>query len=237
MTILLTNDDGYNAEGIVLLKKKLSKYGRVIIVAPHVQNSSKSVAITIGKPLVAKEEEKDVYSVTGTPSDCVCYALAGLKIPFDLCVSGCNDTLNVSYDALFSGTDGAALSALMGRIPAIAVSCERNFHLVDKYFDDVMEYIFKNNLLSKEYVLNVNFPEGDEVKGISLSSVYYRQDDYYFLRKEDGEYAMRNCQRNFDDDPESDCYHTTHGIISIAPLSKTYFHKTVLDELKTKIKV
>ena len=75
MNILLVNDDGYFAEGIQLLRKKLSKYGTVVIVAPNVENSAKSVAITVGRPLVVEKVDKNVFSCSGTPADCTCFGL------------------------------------------------------------------------------------------------------------------------------------------------------------------
>lgn len=235
MNILLINDDGYFADGIQLLKRKLSKYGTVVIVAPDVENSAKSVAITIGKPLKVEKIEKNVFSCSGTPADCACFGLVNLNMQFDLVVSGCNNGWNISYDTLFSGTIGAALSGLIGRVKSIAFSCEKNFDLVDKYFDIVMDFILQHDLLSKEYLLNVNFPLGDSVRGVSIGSLYYRQDDYYFVKKEEGFYAMRNCQTDFSDDKNSDCYQVNNGIVSIVPLGKTYYSNDLYDLLKKKV--
>ena len=98
MNILLTNDDGYLATGICLLKDKLSKYGKVVIVAPKEAMSAKSVAITIGRAVEVKQVENDVFYMDGTPADCVAFGLSSLNIDFDLVVSGCNDGFNISYD-------------------------------------------------------------------------------------------------------------------------------------------
>ncbi|MCQ2086855.1 MAG: 5'/3'-nucleotidase SurE [Bacilli bacterium] len=237
MNILLTNDDGYFATGIQLLKKKLSRYGTVVIVAPNVENSAKSVAITLGKPIKVEKVEKNVFSCSGTPADCVFFGLTNLNMEFDLVVSGCNNGWNISYDTLFSGTIGAALIGLIGRVKSISFSCEKNFPIVDKYFDVVMDFILNNNLLSTEHVLNVNFPLGDTVRGISIGRLYYRHDDYYFVKKEEGFYAMRNCQTDFSDDKNSDCYQVVNGIVSIVPLNKTYFSSDLYDKLKNKVHV
>ena len=78
MKILLTNDDGYNAIGIQILKEKLSKYGEVTIVAPFTHMSGKSIAITIGEWMKVDKINDDTYAVHGTPADCVSFALAGL---------------------------------------------------------------------------------------------------------------------------------------------------------------
>lgn len=235
MNILLVNDDGYFSEGIQLLKQKLSKYGTVVIVAPDKENSAKSVSITIGKPLIVQKVDKNVFSCSGTPADCACFGLSNLNMQFDLVVSGCNNGWNVSYDTIFSGTIGAALSGLIGRVKSIAFSCEKNFDLVEKYFDIVMDFIFKHDILSTEYLLNVNFPLGDSIRGIAIGNLYYRKDDYYFVHKEEGFYAMRNCQTDFSDDKNSDCYQVHNGIVSICPLGKTYYSHELFDLVKNKV--
>lgn len=234
MNILLTNDDGYNAPGILLLKELLAKYGEVTIVAPKNHMSAKSCSITIGVPLVITEEDKDIYSFTGTPADCVSFALTSMDKTFDLVVSGCNAGWNVSYDTIYSGTIGACLEALLLRVPSIAFSSENGLEVVKDSFDKVMDYILTNNLISKDYLLNVNFPNS-EVKGISLSTEYYRKDTNYFTRVENGYLPYRHVQNDFSDQKDSDCYHVTHGIISIVPLNRTYYSKDLFDKVKEKM--
>lgn len=235
MNILLTNDDGYNYKGIRLLKEKLSKYGRVIIVAPKGAMSAKSCSKTFGKPLKVVEEEKDIFSVEGTPADCVAIGITAFDIDFDLVVSGCNNGLNIANDALYSGTIGACLEALTYHKKCIAFSCEFNFEIVDKYFDDVYDYIMKNNLLSEEYLLNVNFPLGETVKDIKLGSVCFRNDHNYFMKNEEGGYvAYRDVQTEFDNE-ESDCYQVKNGIVSIVPLYRHFYNEALLSTLKKRI--
>ena len=232
MNILLTNDDGYNSEGILLLKEKLSKYGTVVIVAPLKHMSAKSVSITIGQGFHVHKMENNVFACDGTPADCVSFACNVLDIKFDLVVSGCNNGFNISYDTMYSGTIGAALEALTYRIPSIAVSCEFNFDIVNQHFNEVFKYILDKKLLSQEYLLNINFPLGDEIKGMKISTLYYRDDKYFFIKKEDGYNAYRNCQTDFSDDKESDCYLVNNGFISITPLNKSYFSKEIYENLK-----
>ena len=237
MNILLTNDDGYNSLGIKLLKKKLEKYGTVVIVAPDSPRSGNSAALTILEPLQLDKVEDNVYKCSGTPVDCVSMGLCCFDIKFDLVVSGCNNGWNISYDTMYSGTVGACLEAMIFRVPAIAISTKHGSDLseVDEYFDKVMDFILKNSLLSNEYLLNINFPE-NEVKEIKLGTLYYRNDQNYFTRDKDGYHAYRHMQENFDDDKESDCYQVEHGIISIAPLSRTYYDKQIKQHLDRKIK-
>ena len=191
MNILLTNDDGYNSQGILLLKELLEPYGTVVICAPSGPMSAKSVSITLGKGIKVEQVEKNVYKCDGTPADCVSFALNTMNEKFDLVVSGCNHGFNISYDTMYSGTIGAALEALRNHTPSIAVSVEHNFELVRNHFKEVFDYIIKEKLLSKEYLLNINFPLGDEVKGMKIATLYYRNDQYYFIKKEDGRGRLR----------------------------------------------
>ncbi len=235
MNILLTNDDGYNATGIKLLKKLLSKYGRVVIVAPLTAMSAMSVSITLRKPLHLKKHEEDVYSLSGTPADCVAFGLSSLNIDFDLVVSGCNHGLNISYDVLFSGTIGACLMGLTYRKKCIAISCENNFDIVEKYFDELYQFIVHKNLVSSSYLLNVNFPIGEVVKGIKITTLYYRNETTYFIKNDEDYVAYRDLKHEYDNDKDSDCYATYHSYISITPLDKTCFNIDLLHRInKTK---
>ncbi len=222
MNILLTNDDGYNALGINKLKALLSKYGKVIVVAPKEVMSAKSVALNLREPIEVIKSNEDLYIVDSTPADCVAYALSSIDIKFDLVVSGINHGHNISYDTMYSGTIGACLQALTYRIPAIAVSAEHNFELVESYFDEVMSYIKINNLLSKEYLLNINFPFGSEVKGIKNTHIFYRKEVTYYESRGNNKYqALRKLQDEECTDESSDVYAVHHGYISIAKLVKT----------------
>ena len=236
MNILLTNDDGYNSQGILLMKKLLSKYGRVVICAPKTGMSAKSCSITIHSiPIYVDEEEKDVFSCSGTPADCVCFALSSLSIDFDLVVSGCNHGLNISLDTMYSGTIGACLEALKFFKPTFAVSTYYNYDIVEKYFDDVYHFITDNKLIGNEYLLNINFPKGDKVKDIKLSTLYYRHDNNYYVKEGDGYCAYRHTDKQFPDE-NNDCYMAENDIVSITPLSRSYYQDNLYNELKKKCK-
>ena len=237
MNILLTNDDGYNSLGILTLKKKLEKYGTVVIVAPDSPRSGCSASLTILEPLQLIKVEDNVYKCSGTPVDCVSMGLCCFNTKFDLVVSGCNHGWNISYDTMYSGTVGAAQEALIFRVPSIAFSAHHHtdFKEVEEHFDEVWEFIQKNNLLSTDYLLNVNFPKGN-VKGIELGNLYNRKDENFFTKDSSGYHALRRMQTDFSDDKESDCWQVENGIVSIVPLSRSYFHKSVKENLKKNIK-
>ena len=235
MNILLVNDDGYKSSGIKTLKKLLSKYGHVVIIAPDGVRSGGSASLTLGRPIKLEQVEEDVYKCDGTPVDCVSLGLCCFNADFDIVVSGCNEGQNISYDTMYSSTVGACLEALIFRKPTVAFSAEsKDFHLLEKHFDEIWEYINKHNLISDEYLLNINIPH-DEVKGIALGTLYYRKDQNYFTKEKDGFYAYRHLQTEFDDQPGSDCYQVTHGIISIVPLSRSYFDKSIYERLQKKL--
>ena len=221
MNILLTNDDGYKAYGINLLAKLLKKYGDVYIVAPKKVMSAKSVSIILDRPLKVSKIKKNVYSTDGTPADCVAFGLSSLGIKFDLVVSGINHGHNISYDTMYSGTIGACLQALTYQIPAIAFSCEHNFELVEKFFDDVMNHILNLKLLSSEHLLNVNFPLSEEVRGIMETNIYYRPQATYYEKVGENTYqALRKLDDEHCNDLKSDVYAVNHGFISISKLNK-----------------
>ena len=230
MNILLCNDDGYLSRGINILKDKLEKYGKVVIVAPKKVMSAKSVSIIIGEEVEVKKVEDDIYYIDGTPADAVAFGLSSLNIDFDLVVSGCNDGLNVSYDTMYSGTIGACLQALTYRIPAIAVSCEGNFEILDNgHLEEAIDYILEKKLLSKEYLLNVNFPVGKQVNGIELTSLYYRPENTYYIHTSGDKYlATRNIHDSECDEVGTDVFAVYHDKISITKLSKSNFIKEAM---------
>ena len=222
MNILLTNDDGYNALGINVLKELLSEYGKVVVAAPKVVMSAKSVALNLREPIEVEKISDDLYVVDSTPADCVAFALSSLGIKFDLVFSGINHGHNISYDTMYSGTIGACLQALTYRIPAIALSADFNFDLVKKHFKEVMDYIETNKLLSTEYLLNINFPKGDCVKGIKDTHIFYRKETTYYEKMGNNRFqALRKLNDEQCSDIDTDVYAVNHDYISVSKLGKT----------------
>lgn len=222
MNILLTNDDGYFAEGISLLYDLLSKNHHVVIVAPKTVMSAKSVSIIVDRDVEVKKINDHTFMMDATPADCVAFGLSSLSIKFDLVVSGCNHGLNVSYDTMYSGTIGACLQALTYRVPAIAISCENNFDIVKDNLSKVLKYIEENKLLSTEYLLNINFPIGEKVNDIKLTHIHYRKENTYYVHNGNDMYrALRNINDKNCVDTDSDVYAVYHNNISITKIRKT----------------
>ena len=127
--ILLCNDDGFNAEGLRVLRKELLSLDDVMIVAPETEQSAMGHAITLTQPLKIRKVKEDGefigYAVNGTPADCVKLAITVLlDEPPKLVVSGINLGGNLGICALYSGTVSAATEAMIMGVPSIAVSLD-----------------------------------------------------------------------------------------------------------------
>jgi 5'-nucleotidase len=121
--ILVSNDDGYRAEGIRRLREALATLGEVTVVAPDRNKSGASNSLTLDVPLRVFEAEPGVYFVPGTPTDCVHLAISGLfDFEHDMVVSGVNDGANLGDDVLYSGTVAAAVEGRFLGLPTIAIS-------------------------------------------------------------------------------------------------------------------
>src|SRR3990172_4619794 len=129
MHILLTNDDGVGAPGLLALKQALAPLGKVTIVAPSRNYSAAGHRKTMHKPLRIDETQlsdgSPVWVCSGAPSDCVALALLGfVKEKVDLVVSGINPHHNLGQDVTYSGTVTAAIEAVIAGVPGMAVSTE-----------------------------------------------------------------------------------------------------------------
>src|ERR1700683_488406 len=121
--ILVTNDDGYRAEGITQLRAAMGSLGEVTVVAPDRNRSGAGNSLTLDVPLRLFAAETGVYYVAGTPTDCVHLAISGaLDIEFDMVASGINDGANLGDDVLYSGTVAAAIEGRFLGLAALAIS-------------------------------------------------------------------------------------------------------------------
>lgn len=189
MNILLSNDDSINSEGVLVLYKTLSKFGKVYLVAPALQHSGASNSISLFKPLEFEkyEIEKGIegYKVMGTPADCVKLALNVIykDIKFDYLFSGINLGSNVAIDMIYSGTVSAATEGAIRDIDSISISVPKNKEgdyifsgactFIEKYIEEL-----KRIDLPKGTILNVNVPslEYHEING----HLYVKQGDNFY---------------------------------------------------------
>ena len=164
MKILISNDDGYQAPGIVALYEALRDVAEVEVVAPEHNNSAKSNALTLHSPLYVHRAANGFRYVNGTPADCVHIALTGLLgYRPDLVVSGINNGANMGDDTIYSGTVGAAMEGYLFGIPAIAFSqTEKGWRHLDAAAAkarELVQHMMAHQLVDAQpWLLNVNIP-------------------------------------------------------------------------------
>jgi 5'-nucleotidase len=164
MKILISNDDGYMAPGIVALYEALRDVADVEVIAPEQNNSAKSNALTLHSPLFVHRASNGFRYVNGTPADCVHIALTGLlDYRPDLVVSGINNGANMGDDTIYSGTVGAAMEGYLFGIPAIAFSqVQKDWLNLDGAARKARELVLamqqQQLITPKPWLLNVNIP-------------------------------------------------------------------------------
>lgn len=161
MKILISNDDGYLAPGIIALANILRPIADITVVAPDSNRSGTSNALTLDRPLSVWQADNGFHVVNGTPSDCVHVALTAImKEPPDLIVSGINQGQNMGDDTLYSGTVAAAMEGYLFNIPSIAFSqVERGWLHLDAAAQMALKIVMLPKLhLPKPFLLNVNIP-------------------------------------------------------------------------------
>lgn len=163
--ILISNDDGVYAPGIRYLAREMRRFGEVTVVAPSTNQSASSHALTMSRPLRINRISDGVYSVDGTPTDCVTLAFHEIlkkRLP-DMVVSGLNHGANMGEDVTYSGTVAAAFEGAIMERPAVAASMT-NYDAEGKSFISAAKFIRRlvANIIGKlppSTLLNVNFPK------------------------------------------------------------------------------
>ena len=247
--IFLTNDDSYRSKGFAAAIEIARRFGRVIAIAPDTSQSGMSQAITIYNPLylrkVREEEGVLVYSLNGTPVDCVKMAFDHLfqDEKVDLVISGINHGSNAAVNVLYSGTMGAAIEAAFYNIPSVGLSLTD--HDLDADFEGAVEYGAKivesvlNGDMPRPLCLNVNVPNIPcaEIKGIRLSRQtrgYWREEffkrtdphgrDYFWLTG-----AFSNAEPESEDTDE---WALANGYVSVVPVQVDLTAYAQMEQLK-----
>lgn len=163
MRILLSNDDGYFAPGLVCLAETLSSVADVVVVAPERDRSGASNSLTLDRPLNLRRAASGFHYVNGTPTDCVHLALTGmLETQPDMVVSGINAGANMGDDTIYSGTVAAATEGFLFGIPAIAISLVgkelAHYATAARVVVELVEQ-FKRRPCPQPWLLNVNVPD------------------------------------------------------------------------------
>lgn len=252
MNILISNDDGYQSEGIQKLAAGLRELKHeVVVVCPYTERSTTGHSLTLHKPLRVHEVGFKTYALTGSPADSVYWATRHLlkdKKP-DLVVSGINRGANLGHDIFYSGTVAAAREGALFGIPAIAISLAIHLQAKDPvaHWDSAVEFAkklvpwFMKQNFPTHHVLNVNVPNipQSEIKGVRMSRqgrrIYAdvvqealdpRKKKYYWVG---GSYT------GFDQIPDSDCVHVDQGYISLVPLETDTTSYTLRDTLSKNL--
>ncbi len=191
MKILVSNDDGYMARGIIALADALSEISDVIVMAPDRNHSGASNSLTLHSPIRVRRVAEDRYFVNGTPSDCVHLALSGyLQDDPDLVVSGVNHGANLGDDVIYSGTVAAAMEGRFLGLPAIAVSLVgqhgTHFDTAARVACDLVKRL-QDNPLPGDIILNVNVPDlpFDELSGVEVTRLGFRHRSEPLVKEED----------------------------------------------------
>ena len=172
MRILLSNDDGVQAKGLRVLAEALSDIAEIIVVAPDRNRSGASNSLTLEVPLRVRECEPNWFSVQGTPTDCVHFALnAHLDSLPDLVITGINHGANLGDDVVYSGTVAAAMEGALFGVPSLAVSLvgERHFETAAALVKDFILNL--NDRSWPSLLLNLNVPDVplSQIEGMEVS--------------------------------------------------------------------
>ncbi len=232
--ILVTNDDGVNYYGIKALAKSLKKIADILIVAPAVEQSAMSHALTLYRPLRCDKIAKNTYVVDGTPTDCINLAvhviLKGHRP--DMIFSGINKGPNLGDDVHYSGTVSAAVEGGILGIPSVAISLgsavlnshklkKSRFNLAARFAVKVAREVLKKGL-PKGVILNVNVPSSEKIKGYKYTILGKK--NYSDITSENKDprgrkfYWIHGEESGYDDIEGSDCNAIGAGHISITPI-------------------
>lgn len=225
-SILVTNDDGIDSEGIAALAQALGRVGQVRVVAPRQEMSASSHSISLSRPLRYEQVKTDWYAVHGTPADAVIMALNHIipEMP-DMVFSGINKGSNLGANAYYSGTVGAAVEGTLHGIPAIAISiCARQ----DFQFEPAADFAARlagmvlEGGLPAGVTLNVNVPDGWSngarlarqgtriARNVLVETTDPKDRKYYWMSEQMDEQKIT---------PDSDYAAVRDGHIAITPLT------------------
>jgi len=249
MRILLTNDDGIDAPGLGVLEAIARTFSDdVWIVAPEVEQSGQSRAMTLSDPVRLRRLDARMHAVSGTPSDCVLIALRELlPAPPDLLLAGVNRGQNLAEDTSYSGTVAAAMFGMQHAVPSIALSQAINFRAPGSLPWDTAETWGPRTLRPmieagwpRDVVINVNFPDcpPEAVKGIELTRQGARDEQIIHTeQREDlrgNHYYWIGYRGRLSDPPAgTDLRAVYDGHVSVTPLHVDLTHHEVLREMRT----
>lgn len=227
MRLLLSNDDGYQSEGLATLALALADLAEITIVAPDRNQSGVSHALTLDMPLRAARTRDGIWYVSGTPTDCVHLAITGLlDHEPDMVIAGINHGANLGDDVLYSGTVAAAVEGRFLGLPAIAISLAGDHH----HFDTAGQAIrglfrhLSRTPLPPQTVLNINVPDlpWQELRGFQATRLGYRHRAEPVVESTDPKgrpiYWVGAPGKGQDAGPGTDFHAVENGYVSVTPL-------------------
>jgi len=242
MHILLSNDDGYLAEGLISLAAGLKEMADISVVAPDKNRSAASNSLTLETPLRAETVENGFVKVDGTPTDCVHLAITGLlEDEPDMVFAGINHGANLGDDVLYSGTVAAATEGRFLGLPAIAISMTSSqpahFSSGVKVAQIILQRLI-DKPLAKDILLNINVPDlpWDEIKGLQTTRLGQRHKAEPVIKSEDPRgrtiYWVGPPGKEQDAGVGTDFYAISQGFVSITPLQFDLTRYEALDTIK-----
>lgn len=243
MHILLSNDDGYEAPGILCLASELGQEADITVVAPERDRSGASNSLTLDLPIRARTMGNGFIRVDGTPTDCVHLAITGLldKEP-DMVISGINAGSNLGDDVLYSGTVAAAMEGRFLGYPAMAVSLAgpklEHYATAARIAARLMGRL-RAGSFPNDIILNVNVPDlpMNEIKGIQATRLGHRHKAEPIIKSQDPRgrviYWVGPPGMEQDAGPGTDFHAINHHYVSVTPLQVDLTRHTVLEQLGT----
>ena len=244
MTILISNDDGIDAKGLISLRNALSEIADVIVIAPDRQQSASSHSLTLHKPLRVRKIDKNNMVVDGTPTDCVMLAVQELLTEKPaLVVSGINHGGNLGDDVTYSGTVAVAFEGTLLGIPSIAISLDNgwqpnsDFTLAAQFAKKLVSIVLEKGLPTNT-LLNVNVPHIplEECKGVAITRLGRRHYKDVIVKKHDPRgkpyYWIAGTPEFYDTGEDTDVFAIKSNKISITPLHLDCTHYESIETLK-----
>jgi len=228
MHILLSNDDGYSAPGLIALAEALKERAQVTVVAPERNRSGASNSLTLDRPLHVSMASNGFFKVDGTPTDCVHLAITGLlEQEPDMVFAGINHGANLGDDVIYSGTVAAATEGRFLGLPAMAVSLDgthpHHFDTAARVATRLLEHLLANPL-PDDTILNVNVPDVplDAIRGFQATRLGQRHKAESVIRSTDPRgreiYWVGSAGPEQDAGPGTDFYAIRHNFVSVTPL-------------------
>lgn len=241
MRILISNDDGYQSPGLLILAEALARLGEITVVAPDRDRSGASNSLTLTSPLRARRGENGHICVEGTPTDCVHLAITGLlEHEPDLVVAGINHGPNLGDDVIYSGTVAAATEGRFLGLPAMAVSIDshepRHLKSAARVAAMLVEHLIRDALRTS-VILNVNVPDRpfDEIAGMRATRLGHRHKAEPVTRAKDPRgrtvYWVGPAGPEQDAGPGTDFDALRNGFVSVTPLQVDLTRHALLDPL------